>query len=256
LIEGNPATDGWVHVRVLPIAGEAVLIAEGEHRVMVVADLHLGIEYELWLGGANLPSQTGRLLDRILGVIEAHDPERLVVLGDLKHNVPRTSWQERVEVPEFISKLSKVVKVVLVPGNHDTGLRDLAPGAEVCEPEGVVIDGVGYFHGHTFPSQEVLSSGILITAHLHPSVRLVDPLGASRSERVWARSSPRGYESEIIIMPAFNPLCGSLPLNEMDEKKGPLMKLVDLNRSKIYLLDGTYLGRLEEIISAQRRKKR
>lgn len=242
-------------MRFLPVAGEAVLIVEDKHRVMVVADVHLGIEYELWLGGANVPSQTGKILDRLRGVIEAHDPERLVVLGDLKHNVPRTSWQERVEVPEFISKLSGIVDLILVPGNHDTGLRDLAPGAEVCEPEGVVIDGIGYFHGHTFPSPEVLSSRILITAHLHPSVRLVDPLGASRSERVWVRASSR-YENEIVVVPAFNPLCGSLPLNEMDEEKGPLMKLVDLSRSRIYLLDGTYLGRLEEIIAAQKRKKR
>lgn len=242
-------------MRFLPIAGEAVLIVEGEHRVMVVADVHLGIEYDLWLGGATVPSQTGKLLDRLLAAIEAHKPERLVVLGDLKHNVPRTSWQERVEVPEFIRNLSQLVEVVLVPGNHDTGLKDLAPGAEVCEPEGVVIDGVGYFHGHTWPAQDVISAKNLVTAHLHPSVRLVDPLGASRSERVWVRALSK-YESEIIIMPALNPLCGSLPLNEMDDEKGPLMKLVDLSSSRIYLLDGTYLGRLGEIIAAQRRKKR
>jgi len=243
-------------VRVLPIAGEAVLIAEGKHRVMVVADLHLGIEYELWLGGANVPSQTGKLLDLLRGMIDEHKPERLVVLGDLKHNVPRTSWQERVEVPDFISKLSQIVEVTLVPGNHDTGLRDLAPGAEVCASEGVVIDGVGYFHGHTWPDPEVLSSRILITAHLHPSIRLVDPLGSSRSERVWVRAFSEEYEKEVVVMPAFNPLCGSLPLNEMDEEKGPLMKLIDLNRSRIYLLDGTYLGRLEEIMTAQRHRKR
>lgn len=243
-------------MRFLPVAGEAVLIAEGGRRVMVVADVHLGIEYELWLGGANVPSQTGRLLDRLLALIEAHGPERLVVLGDLKHNVPRTSWQERVEVPGFIRRLSEVVEVILVPGNHDTGLRDLAPEAEVCEPEGIVLDGVGYFHGHTWPGPEVISARRIVTAHLHPSIRLVDPLGASRSERVWARASLKESGSEIIVMPAFNPLCGSLPLNEMDDEKGPLMKLVDLSRASIYLLDGTYLGRLRGIIAAQRRKNR
>ncbi|MDH7596259.1 MAG: metallophosphoesterase [Methanothrix sp.] len=243
-------------MRFLPVAGDAVLIAEGKHRAMVVADVHLGIEYELWLGGANVPSQTGKLLDRLRGMIDEHRPERLVVLGDLKHNVPRTSWQERIEVPDFIRNLSELVEVTLVPGNHDTGLRDLAPGAEVCEPDGVVIDGIGYFHGHTWPDPEVLSSRALITAHLHPSVRLVDPLGASRSERVWVRAFSEEYKKEVVVMPAFNPLCGSLPLNEMGDERGPLMKLIDLSRSRIYLLDGTYLGRLGEIIAAQRYKRR
>lgn len=243
-------------MRFLPIAGEAVLIAEGTHKVMVVADVHLGIEYELWLGGANVPSQTGKLQNRLLALMKAHEPDRLVMLGDLKHNVPRTSWQERIEVPDFINVLSQIVEVTLVPGNHDTGLWDLAQGAEVCEPEGVLIDGVGYFHGHTWPSPEVLSAKRLVTAHLHPAVRLVDPLGASRSERVWVRAFLNEHKKEIVVMPAFNPLCGSLPLNEMNDAKGPIMKLVDLSRSMIYLLDGTYLGRLGEIMASQRYKKR
>ncbi|MCX8207611.1 MAG: metallophosphoesterase [Methanothrix sp.] len=241
-------------MRFFPVAGESVLVAEGKNRVMVVADVHLGIEYELWLGGANVPSQTGKLLNRLLALMKAHEPDRLVMLGDLKHNVPRTSWQERVEVPDFIRRVSEIADVTVVPGNHDTGLRDLAAGAEVCEPEGTVIDGIGYFHGHTWPGPEVLSAKSIVTAHLHPSIRLVDPLGASRSERVWVRAFSK--ESEIVIMPAFNPLCGSLPLNDMDDEKGPLMKLIDLSRSMIYLLDGTYLGRLGEITATQRYKKK
>ncbi|WP_369425152.1 metallophosphoesterase [Methanothrix sp.] len=243
-------------MRFLPVAGEAVLIAEGRHRVMVVADVHLGIEYELWLGGANVPSQTGKLLNHLLALMKAHEPDRLVVLGDLKHNVPRTSWQERVEVPDFLNALSQILEVTVVPGNHDTGLRDLAGGAEVCEPEGTVIDGIGYFHGHTWPGPEVLSAKSLVTAHLHPSIRLVDPLGASRSERAWVRAFSNEHGKEIVVMPAFNPLCGSLPLNEMNDEKGPIMKLVDMSRSMIYLLDGTYLGRLGEIIATQRYRKR
>ncbi|MCQ8903634.1 MAG: metallophosphoesterase [Methanothrix sp.] len=234
---------------------DPALIVEGAQRIMVVADVHLGIEYEMWLGGANVPSQTRKLLDRLRGLIDEQEPKRLIVLGDLKHNVPRTSWQERVEVPKFIESVSEIVEVLLVPGNHDTGLRDLAPDAEVCEPEGVVIDGIGYFHGHTWPDPEVLSARSLITAHLHPSVRLVDPLGASRSERVWVRAFSKEYKKEIVVVPAFNPLCGSLPLNEMEDEKGPLMKLTDLRCSRIYLLDGTYLGRLGKITAAQRRER-
>ncbi len=239
-------------VRFIPVVGEPALIVEGSVKIMVVADIHLGIEHELWLGGASVPSQTGRLLDRLKRIIESQSPERLIVLGDLKHNVPRTSWQERIEVPRFLEELSAKIKVTVVPGNHDTSLKELAPGIEICAPDGLLLDGVGYFHGHTRPSREVLSAKSLLAAHLHPSVRLTDYLGASRNERVWVRTSTlkryRETKREILVLPAFNPLCGSLPLNEnTDKERGPLLKIIDLEMARIYLLDGTYLGRLKEI---------
>ena len=57
---------------------------------------------------------------------------------------------------------------------------------------------------------------------------------------------------EIIIMPAFNNLLGGTPINvkiTKDELLGPLLKndFINMKMAEIYLLDGTYLGKLKNI---------
>jgi len=250
-------------MEIAPLVGLPALLAEGRIRVLAVADLHLGIEYELFLCGASIPSQTDKLLSRLLELVRKSRPDLLVVVGDVKHNVPRTSWQERVEVPRFLEALSEEVKVIIVPGNHDGGLAELLPEAELAPATGLVLDQVGYFHGHTSPGPELLRCSHLVAGHLHPVVRLTDPLGHGHSEQVWARASIRRedisvdagmqpVEQELIMMPAFNPLCGGLPLNSrIEEERGPLPRMAHLGRAKIYLLDGTFLGRLDQIRASQ-----
>jgi len=57
----------------------------------------------------------------------------------------------------------------------------------------------------------------------------------------------------LIIAPAFNSLCGGLPLNEpCEELRGPLLTVADLDRTRIFLLDGTNLGLLGEIKSVDK----
>jgi metallophosphoesterase superfamily enzyme len=60
---------------------------------------------------------------------------------------------------------------------------------------------------------------------------------------------------EIIIMPSFNELCGGLPLNDLkkEDVHGSLLTMADWEQARLYLLDGTDLGRLLEIKAAQKR---
>lgn len=246
--------------KVVPIFNAPLLVVERDLKVLVAADIHLGLEYELWLCGASIPSQTDRILERLKSYLKVVNPDRLVLLGDTKHNVPRTSWQEKQEVPSFLRSLSQEVEVDLVPGNHDGGLADLAPpGTRVMPSSGYVLDGVGYFHGHTWPDSALFSSDLLVAGHIHPAVRLRDPLGHCVTRPAWARvpiSAPAlvaQYSlnlpaTEMVIVPAFNDLCGGLSLNETNEDgHGPILNMVEIDRARIYLLDGTDLGCLGAI---------
>lgn len=249
-----------------PVFDAPLLLAEGEERVLVAADLHLGLEHELWLGGVSIPSQTERILARLLAFLAEIKPDRLLLLGDIKHNVPRTSWQEKREIPKFLRRLCARVPVEIVPGNHDSNLADMAPqGARLRPSSGFVLDGVGYFHGHTWPDEKVVRAKSLVAGHLHPAIRLPDPVGRSPSRPVWARTrlmsaaveEHYGFAAggEIIIAPAFNMLCGGLPLNEpVEDLRGPLLAMADIEQARLYLLDGTDLGLLAEIKAAQRKQ--
>jgi metallophosphoesterase superfamily enzyme len=56
-------------------------------------------------------------------------------------------------------------------------------------------------------------------------------------------------------MPSFNDFLGGRPINEIKPRKvqnqmiGPVLRseAVDLPKSEIYLLDGTYLGNLNQL---------
>jgi len=259
-------------IRTRPILNEPLLLVEGDLRALVATDLHIGIEHQLWLGGASVPSQTGRMLEDLTSRIEEIKPDRLILLGDIKHNLPWTSFQERSEVPSFLKSLSEVAKIDLVIGNHDIGILDLAPPDIRIHPaSGLVLDGVGYFHGHTWPDPEVFEAEILVASHLHPAVRLADRLGSGPPERAWVRAplSSEALREEygrdlkspemMTIVPAYNPLCGGYPLDSAaGEDRGPLPKIARLEMARIYLLDGTDLGRLDRIraVQAERTRRR
>lgn len=253
---------------IAPVYNAPLLLVQGEEKVLVAADLHLGLEHELFLGGISIPSQTGRILASLLGFLEKIRPDRLVLLGDVKHNVPRTSWQERKEIPPFLKSLSSAVRVDVVPGNHDSNLADMAPlGVQMRPASGFVLDGVGYFHGHTWPDEKIIFAKRLVAGHLHPAIRLKDPLGHCTARPVWAKAlimkgaveehygQACDSDSEIIIAPAFNHLCGGLPLNEpVEDARGPLLVLIDWDQARLHMLDGTDLGTLAEIKKAESRR--
>jgi metallophosphoesterase superfamily enzyme len=57
--------------------GPAVMI-ENEERILVIADLHFGIEAGLASHGLHFRSRSESRLDRIVRTIETADPDRLV----------------------------------------------------------------------------------------------------------------------------------------------------------------------------------
>lgn len=247
-----------------PLLNEPALVVENEFKTLVVADIHLGIEWELYQSGFSIPSQVEKRKRRIKDCIEKVKPERIVLLGDIKHNVPITSWQEKDEVPEFLKELASFASVDIVPGNHDGDIEQLVPeNVTVHGMRGFVLDGVGYFHGHTWPHAELFSAAHVVMSHNHPAIRFTDALGHSVSEPVWIRTHfiekaiRKHYGNieysnpEVIIMPAFNELCGGVPFNESvhEELLGPVFanNAIELEKARAFLLDGTELGTIGRI---------
>ncbi|MEM4297135.1 MAG: metallophosphoesterase [Nitrososphaerota archaeon] len=264
---------------------DPALLIEGEEKVLVVADLHLGFEREFLSKGINLPSQTNRILGKIEDAILKHRPDRLLILGDVKHEVARLPSYEWKELPIFFEKLLALTEVDVIPGNHDGNLEALLPrGVVIHKAEGILIKdrGLVYLaHGHAWPSQDALRCHFLVTAHQHPIIELRDPSGFKVFERVWIEAGwvrrhiaasflkaqgiktkrplsefrrRFGFEvkqPKIIIMPAFNQLLGGWPVNSQEEGEyiNPIFRSIKTEDSNIYLLDGSYLGKLSTIKS-------
>ncbi len=235
-------------------------------KAIVIADLHLGIEYELSLGGAHIPSQTTVLLQRCQELGREKHADTFILLGDVKHIIAPLGEKkdyvdalrkERRELNFFLSMLSQEFDVWIVKGNHDGGLKRKEENITIYESKGISKGGIGFAHGHAWPSKEVMETDVLITAHTHPVICLFDSFGYAITKPCWVRGAciddniRKKYgitrkKMEVIIMPAFNPLCGGIAVNR-EGALGPIGKILDVENARIYLLDGTYLGHVKNI---------
>ena len=238
-----------------PVHNEPALRFEKDGETyLVVADLHIGIEHEIDGKGLSAPTQTRRLAGLLVSIGEAIGATRLVIVGDAKHNLPRSSAQERFEVPRFFETLEmQFEKVDLVRGNHDGGIDYLAPReVAIHASSGFTIGRYGFCHGHSWPSEKVAESDVLVLGHSHPTALFKDRLGRRATERCWLRGKwakcdryPKAKGS-FILLPAVHPYCGGTPVNEEGRGiLGPLFRngCLDYERAEIFLLDGTNLGK-------------
>jgi putative SbcD/Mre11-related phosphoesterase len=245
------------------LTGEPALLAG---KTLFLADIHVGIEHEFRKSGLNMPSQTQSLLNRIISLLEKTHARKLVLIGDIKHKVPGTSWQEEREVPAFLQRLAEKTELHMVPGNHDGGIAKFVPkGVKLYPVQGVLLGDIYASHGHTWPDPSFLQAKCFLMSHSHPQVEFRDRLGYTWRERIWIRAKLdkakiRGkYPGakplpELIVMPAFNPLSGGIPVNRKKQPEevgkqhiSPILKSAKMKSAKIYMLDGTYLGELGKL---------
>jgi len=257
-----------------------------DERILVVADLHLGYEYSLADKGMYLPSQTAKVQGRLLQVIHEYRPRSLIILGDVKQAIPRISLEEWKDVPDFFEAIGAAVREIqVIIGNHDGDLEPLTPPSVKILPAGGIVVGrklrIGLFHGHAWPSPDVLSSDIMVMGHIHPIVRFRDKIGLRSVRQAWVRvpldrmklreaylryarsrslrarsevaeklPSDRVENQKLMIIPAFNDLLGGVPVNHLGARPmGPVLRSgsLDLNSAEVYLLDGTFLGTNQNI---------
>lgn len=244
----------------------ALRIKTDKKKTIVVGDLHLGISAELAEKGIEIPSRIPEAQKRLLKIIHEEKGDRLFFLGDVKHNIPITSWEEWEKLPDFFAKLSEKTKIEIVPGNHDGDIEGLIPrNVNLHEAKGTTIANgrIGLLHGHAWPDPELLKGEFLVMGHNHPVIEFKDELGGRVKEPAWVKTKlkpenlPEDLKKEtgnklpdVMIVPAFSKLVGGGAINqEIPEKLlGPLFKsgTIDLKDAEVHLLDGTFLGKFED----------
>jgi len=239
-----------------PIPNEPALFIE-EKRVLVIADLHIGIESELSEKGINTISQTEKIKNHFFKLCKKFKPKEIVLLGDIKHNIPSSTIQERKDVKNFLEEIQSFGVIHIIPGNHDGNIKKISPNATVIHhSNGFIIQNIGFTHGHKWPTEEIMQTKQIIIGHTHPTVMFTDRLGFKSYEPCWIKSNfifnklkekyPKCKNPQILIMPPFNPLCGGIAANK-DGIAGPFGKIIDVENAKIFLIDGTFLGKIKDI---------
>ncbi len=158
-------------------AGPALLVNNAKD-VLVIADLHLGIEPDLALRGIHFKSRGRQRQQKAVTCIRETDPDIVLLLGDVKHSIPQTTRQEYHELPDLLTSIRGLSRLMLMPGNHDIGIERFLTEGELLLKEGALVDGTGYLHGHTYPDPS-LEGHLIICGHHHPLVCLRDEVGCS-----------------------------------------------------------------------------
>jgi len=245
-------------LKVSPVQHHAALRILDDEVALCVADLHIGLEDELGSKGIVIPSQTERMEKELLEL--SSGSERLVLLGDVKHQVPGISEQEHSELPRFFNALGHSFKNIdVVKGNHDVGLENVHfHGVHIHPATGFSLGEVGFVHGHVWPSPEVMAKRTLVMAHNHPAILFRDGVGNIMTERCWVRckfkeeafSRYAELPEEAIMVPSLNPMLQGSPINiEGGKLLGPLFSksMIDLDEAQVYLLDGIHLGKVKSL---------
>jgi len=204
--------------------------------------------------GIHVPSQTPKMLNKLLQIIQKCKPSSLLFLGDVKHTIAKVELGEWRDIPEFFEALTKKVNdIKVILGNHDGNLQPLLPEkVKLLPPRGLAQGDVGFFHGNAWPAPELMACQSLVMGHVHPTVAFRDPLGFRITAQVWVKAKldseklikaflkSQGVKieanadmtallkqhfkvkmraSELFIMPYFNDFLGGRPINRSKQNR-------------------------------------
>src|SRR5256885_15387018 len=95
---------------------------------LVVADLHIGLEEELREKGVHIPSRAEAMGQKLAEIASRRGASRIIILGDVKHLVPKMASRERRDGYAFFPGLPSGFRAVFIsPGDHDRLLEHTRP---------------------------------------------------------------------------------------------------------------------------------
>lgn len=209
----------------------------------VIGDLHLGYESALEEEGMFIPRiNTESIRHSLNRIIDEYEPERIVLLGDIKHDFKRSSYQAREDVRNIVRLIDEAAEAVVIKGNHDNFLQTILSDVGVNTLDYIDIQGFRLEHGH-------VDSGIrpVIIGHEHPSVRIPGELSGGMKLQCYVVAEKEG----VIVIPPFSPFASGNDLNPgPNAVMAPALKACDVSQAKIYGVSDMGIikfGQLEDV---------
>lgn len=224
---------------------------------IVISDIHYGLESAYFQNEIKLYKPES-VLHKIIEIVNEKKPKRVILLGDIKHTIFSSKRSEMENLTRFLDSIKKTSDIFITKGNHDGSIEKWLPKYVNLFPAsgGSIKIGellIGFFHGHAYPSLELLDADVLISGHIHPIVEITDNQGANFREKIWLfsyKSEKKSKPKLRIISPAFNELLDSGFI--IDVFQGNISIREELGAPKIvnemfdvHLTDGTILGKIK-----------
>ncbi len=186
--------------------GKCLLLEEKGKRVFVIGDLHLGYVGSMRESGILVPSgiynDMINELDKIFENIGKAD--KVVLLGDLKHEFGRILQEEWKEVLGFIDYLrEKCGEIIVVRGNHDATLDSILKQRNLKGASYFIWENTAFLHGdRDFDFVNGKEIKIWVIGHAHPAVVIEEKRGGKK-EKYKCFLDGKYLGKRVIIVPSF-----------------------------------------------------
>ncbi len=193
-----------------------------------IADLHIGLE-EASLVTSRL--QTARMLEAVEELVSVYDVDTVVFAGDIKHSFGKQTSQEWSDIVTFFSRVSELVKPIVLKGNHDFYIQNILSKLDISVGEVYEDENVVCHHGHLTTWKE---TKLLIVGNEHPALLLRDDVGAKIKLPVYL-----WFEKEaVLILPAFNPLARGTDVRELKKHHlNPVLNFMDFEKARVFAIE-------------------
>ena len=244
------------HTKIIP--EYPALMIYSDKKDLVITDLHLGFENNLSLNNVFLGKNktVTEITKEIELIINKTKPDSLILLGDVKSGIKSITKTEWETIPVFFENITKLIDIILVPGNHDANIEKLIPnGVTLASSKGIIIDDILLTHGHTMPSENFSQINKIVMGHIHPVFFQKESL--INGKRVWVSIKcekqkifvSKSGELELIILPSFNRYLYTTQKKFYKKSISPIIEKMNVIQAKIVTLDGTIIGN-EQLLSA------
>lgn len=191
-----------------------------ETRTCVLSDIHIGLEDELFAQGLVFPlREREELLRRIEIILTQFNPKKLILAGDVVHSFGRADHRIRRKLEVISNTIRSRCELILISGTHDGMLPYMGFTAQSRYDEG------GYTVSHG--DEDLRDHGHLIMGHEHPVLDV-------EMMRIPCYLFGIGLMGgmDIIVLPAFNPLCQGVAVNHLEapDLLSPLLRRLDIGK--------------------------
>ncbi|MBX8644529.1 MAG: metallophosphoesterase [Thermoplasmata archaeon] len=176
------------------------LVYMPEYEVVCISDLHLGFEVYMESEGLYLPRMQLKIEEeRIRTILREYAPSTVLINGDIKQEFSRNTSQEWLEIKKLFSLITERCNVVVVKGNHDNYILNIAAKYGIKVTKSVRFGSTVFAHGDTVVTTE--RGKAVVIGHEHPAIRVVDSVGAYYKFPAFIYFA----EDPLLILPAFSP---------------------------------------------------
>ncbi|MFB6115446.1 MAG: metallophosphoesterase [Candidatus Nanohalobium sp.] len=190
-----------------------------EMELIVISDLHLGLEGGMSAKGSYIPQfQLDELLEDLEELRRRTDATRLLVNGDLKNEFKTSLYSERTEIEEFIEKAEGLFdEIILIKGNHDTFIESTVEKMGYELKKYHLENKILFTHGHISLDElevEPEEYETVVIGHEHPALELKDEIGVKEKVNCFLYGE-NNQGKAFIVMPAFSTISQGSGINNM-----------------------------------------